>query len=350
MAIEFPCQSCGSRFEVDDRFAGKAGRCKHCGARMTIPSIGGTAAPQWKLAPAAAVPAPAGVAAAKGRVPRWVDAVNSQVGLAPLSTPAVAAVPVGRRTSPLDDASFSGLYKVQSAPELPPMAGPGRATGPLFNFYRRRIGGVQRLFRWLNDAAYFVSVPFIILVLLGAMIRNRPLALIGATAVVLLNIGRLATGLANLVAIPFKDGPAQGVMFLIPPLTFVYIAQHYKRLRKALKRVVGPAATIAMVLLVFAFVPWLSRSEQAAQGNLKDRLNAGLEGVREDIADQAGKVRNLNTSQLKRKAEGVLKRIAPGGSGSDGSQTGEPDGTPRSLGGSLKGALDEIRSVRPGGP
>ena len=41
--------------------------------------------------------------------------------------------------------------------------------------------------------------------------------------VVLLNIGRLVAGLANLVVIPFREGIAQGVFFLIPPFTFFYL-------------------------------------------------------------------------------------------------------------------------------
>ncbi len=37
MAIVFFCQSCGARFEVDPRLAGKRGHCKKCGQLMTIP-------------------------------------------------------------------------------------------------------------------------------------------------------------------------------------------------------------------------------------------------------------------------------------------------------------------------
>ena len=37
MGIVFFCQSCGARFEVDPRMAGKRGHCKKCGQIMTIP-------------------------------------------------------------------------------------------------------------------------------------------------------------------------------------------------------------------------------------------------------------------------------------------------------------------------
>src|SRR5262249_18618497 len=37
MSIVFFCQSCGARFELDPRMAGKRGHCKKCGQIMTIP-------------------------------------------------------------------------------------------------------------------------------------------------------------------------------------------------------------------------------------------------------------------------------------------------------------------------
>ena len=37
MSISFACDSCGKAFTVDDKFAGKKGKCKQCGATMQIP-------------------------------------------------------------------------------------------------------------------------------------------------------------------------------------------------------------------------------------------------------------------------------------------------------------------------
>jgi hypothetical protein len=37
MSITFACESCGKSFTVDDKFAGKKGKCKQCGAVMAIP-------------------------------------------------------------------------------------------------------------------------------------------------------------------------------------------------------------------------------------------------------------------------------------------------------------------------
>ena len=38
MSITFACESCGKSFTIDDKFAGKKGKCKQCGEVMDIPS------------------------------------------------------------------------------------------------------------------------------------------------------------------------------------------------------------------------------------------------------------------------------------------------------------------------
>ena len=38
--IHFQCPACGAPFEVDDRLAGRVGRCKACGGRTKVPSQG----------------------------------------------------------------------------------------------------------------------------------------------------------------------------------------------------------------------------------------------------------------------------------------------------------------------
>jgi hypothetical protein len=44
MSITFACGSCGKSFTVDDKFAGKKGKCKQCGEMMEIPSQAAAAA------------------------------------------------------------------------------------------------------------------------------------------------------------------------------------------------------------------------------------------------------------------------------------------------------------------
>src|SRR5262245_39701343 len=99
--IHFQCPACGAPFEVDDRLAGRVGRCKGCGGRTKVPSAGSAqpaaAAPPRPKAMAVAAAGPrlttvaAGAASrpqpslAAGRPLNWLEAVNSQVALAPIS-------------------------------------------------------------------------------------------------------------------------------------------------------------------------------------------------------------------------------------------------------------------------
>ncbi len=142
MGVVFFCQSCGARFEVEARLAGKKGRCKHCGQYMTVPkaehltSMGMPALAMGAGAAAAgvAVPRPSSLAKADPMVGPgrrtarsmndWLNASMSKIGLAPLSAPAIPKRPI--LPSALDDAADSKPYSSKS----PTAATPGtRAAG-----------------------------------------------------------------------------------------------------------------------------------------------------------------------------------------------------------------------------
>ena len=91
------------------------------------------------------------------------------------------------------------------------------------------------------------------LLLFGAVVRNRPMAVFGATVVVLLNIGRLVSGCANLAVIPLRDG------------------FDFQKMKRPFRRVIEPAITIGLVILAFTFIPWLSFGD-AADKSIRDRL------------------------------------------------------------------------------
>ena len=62
--IHFQCPACGAPFEVDDRLAGRVGRCKACGGRTKVPSQGAAQA-----VATASPPRPRAMAAAAGPAP-----------------------------------------------------------------------------------------------------------------------------------------------------------------------------------------------------------------------------------------------------------------------------------------
>jgi hypothetical protein len=298
MGIVFFCQSCGARFEVDPRMAGRKGRCRKCGQYTTIPRAEEIAsmAAMPALAPTAvavgrAAPAPAadGTAASIGS---WLRAGISQIGLAPLTAERLKPARPSR-PSALDDAEDSKPYAL--AMPLVDNRGPVRIQDNIaLRLWRRELGGLQKVFRWLNESAYFVSIPFLMILLFGTAVKNRHLALFGATFVVLLNLGRLVAGAANLGLVPLRDG-------LSP-----------RKYPKPVRRVAEPIFTIALVVLGFTFIPWLSGGRPAS-GSLTDRLRAGATELEKEIKGEVGvvidKARRIDVEKLGNQARDRLKKL-----------------------------------------
>jgi hypothetical protein len=306
--IHFECPACAAPFDVDERLAGRGAKCKKCGGRMKIPSDGaalavgaparsGTrptamataiaAGARPRLTPSASADAtrPPPLLAA-GRPIKWLEAViTSQVALAPISLEGMRGLQ--RKPVVADEPSIPGPYQMMSFPSLPAFgANRGRPAGAVTRGYKQGMGKFEKLFRWLNESAYLVSVPFLICMLLGLAVKSHSLMVLGATVVVLLNVTRIVTGVANLVTIPFKDSPIQGVLFLIPPLTFIYMSQHWRKMHRPAKRIAGPILTITMVLLAFIAEPWLKGK---AKGSIEAQVEAGARSMEEGMQRELGK-------------------------------------------------------------
>ena len=190
----------------------------------------------------------------------WLRAGISQVGLAPLPEE-TRPRPATYLPSALDDGDDDAQPYALAAPMK---LDRGRVRAHDFaavRLWRREVGALQKVFRWLNESAYFASVPFLLILLFGTAVKSRPLALLGATVVVLLNIGRAAAGAVNLVLVPLRDG------------------LDLARLKKPVRRVAEPILTIALVVAAFSFIPWLSAGHatggSVARSPPRRRLRAG---------------------------------------------------------------------------
>jgi hypothetical protein len=186
-----------------------------------------------------------------------------------------------------------------------------KPAGAVTRNYRNVMRKVQKVFRWLNESAYLVSVPFIMCLLLGLAVGNHSLLVLGATAVVLLNICRIVAGAANLIAMAFRDSLLQGILFLIPPITFFYLAQNWQKVHRPVKRIVGPIIAIALVAAAFLIEPAL-RSARTAEGSLEERVKAGVGTLKKETREQIGQVPKLDVNDLKsleNKAQGALKSL-----------------------------------------
>jgi hypothetical protein len=264
MGIVFFCLSCGARFEVDPRMAGKKGRCKKCGQPMEIPR------PEH-VASLAAMPALATAPAEAAAPGGWLQSASSDVGLAPVT---VDRMPIGMRkkapATPLDDAEDSKPYLLAEPVQA---ASHGRSSGRpniAAQVWRGQLGNVQAIFRKINQFAYLISVPFLMALLLGTAVRSRPLALFAATVVVLLNIGRIASGVVNLAVVPLRDG------------------LNLKKMKKPFRRVAEPVLTIGLVVVAFAYIPWL-RTGAAAEGTVTERLRSSAKAIRNETKGHVDK-------------------------------------------------------------
>jgi hypothetical protein len=266
MSIVFFCQSCGSRFDVNPRMAGKKGRCKKCGRQMEVPKLEDVASRTAKPE-LSAVGSAAGAGSARGS--SWLaEVAPGDVALAPLTVDRIARL---KKPSmfPEDDLADSKPYLLAD----PERRSSGRVVSQVSAVkveWRRKLGGIERFFRWINQTAYLISVPFLMTLLLGVMVRSHSMSNVSAAIVVLLNIARLVTGVANLAVIPFRDGI------------------DFKRLKRPVRRVIEPAITIGLVGLAFAFIPWLSKND-TSDTTPSGHVRAGLEKIERKFDDVRGK-------------------------------------------------------------
>jgi hypothetical protein len=273
MGIVFFCQSCGARFEVSPKMAGKQGRCKKCGQQMTVPraeQLASMSAMPALVMAGAGAGAGAGAAVGGASIGSWLkEGAVSQAVLAPLT---LDRKPVPRQFLPsaLDDGADSKPYLLAQ----PDRVYRGRVKSQdstLLRIWRGQLGKLQKLFRTINQAAYLASLPFLMILIFGAAVKNRPLAIFGATFLVLINIARLVAGCANLAVIPFRDGI------------------NVNKMKKPLRRVIEPAVTIGLVIVAFTFMPWLA-TDGATKGGIAGRIRASAEDLKKEMKGEVNKV------------------------------------------------------------
>ena len=366
MGIVFFCQSCGARFEVDARMAGKKGRCKKCGQYMPIPKsehlasmsgmpalaaagVGAGAGARAVAVPRAGALRTAGPAARGGvealSMGDWLNASMSKIGLAPLSMAAIPKRPFA--PSALDDAEDSKPYVLEKPDRRDRHVREGKPANVFVAAWRKEVGWIQRIFRWLNQSAYLASVPFIIVLLFGIAVKAHSIAIFGATFVVLLNIGRIVAGAANLAVIPLRDG------------------FDFRKYKKPLRRVIEPVVTIALVVLAFTFIPWLSTGK-ANTGTIAERIRSSAESLQTEIEGEVGRVKakakdlnldklgndvvekakNIDLNKLGTQAQEKLKGL--GAAASDGAAQPAPDdaGAQPQKGGAVRGLLKDVQRGR----
>jgi hypothetical protein len=164
-----------------------------------------------------------------------------------------------------------------------------RPAGWFYVKWRAAVGSLLKLLRYIDTFAYLISVPFLLLMVFGIVVRNVRFMHTGAVVVVLANYGRFWTDLAALVIRPYKDGPIQGVAFLFPPYTIYYLTRHWRRVKPIVRRIATSCIPIVLVVLAYAFLPAGSQPVKDVN-EIPARIQAGEEELRKDIRDTLRKV------------------------------------------------------------
>ncbi len=164
-----------------------------------------------------------------------------------------------------------------------------RPAGWFYVRWRGAVGALLKVLRFIDSFAYLISVPFLLLMIFGIVVRNNGLMHTGAVVVVLANYGRFWTDLLALLVRPYKDGPIQGLAFLFPPYTIYYLTRHWGRVKPIARRIATSCIPIVLVVLAYAFLP--SEGPPVHDVNeIPGRLKAGEEELRKDINDAIRKV------------------------------------------------------------
>jgi hypothetical protein len=343
MLMLFTCEHCGKRIQVDARMQGRRGRCSHCGQEMRIPRV--DASPPPPLPGAGPVPSAEGDrAAARGPArtkarPREPSADGGfrlsppeprpEVSLAHFQQPPVLTEPEHlHRIVGAEPPSEFELLSEDGPPGMDALASPqvqrglreleefrkdpsgyqlaeeldsrffgwlrgSRPAGWVYTQWRKGVGLILRLLRFVTDWAYLISVPFLILMVFAIAIGHRWLIHTGAVVVVLVNIGRFWTDLLSLFVRPFKDGPMHGLMFLFPPYGFYYVVSRWDKFKPTFRRLGTSCIPIVLVALAYIFIPAVDpdvqsartlpeKARRAEQDFVKDARELGRE-VRQEV-------------------------------------------------------------------
>lgn len=301
MTIEFTCDNCRSPFAVDAQLAGRAARCRKCGRRMTIPSHSAARRPLIAV-PAGGgregadddSPDEANSSIARGRPIGWLDAVNSQIAMKPITM--VAAPAVRPKKERVEKSVTSYKAVLPKAPKKQRGVASRPASAVKLGYqkgvktYRGIFQKFGRLAKWLNETAYGFSLLFMIMAIAGAIMNRHSWTVLGVSAIVLLNVVRLVAGLANVVAIPFRESPLNGILFLIPPFTFFYLWRNWDRWQKPITRAATPVITIAVVIAAYAYFPWLNGGEKR-EGSWTEKLKGAAGTLQQDVESSISQAR-----------------------------------------------------------
>ena len=107
--------------------------------------------------------------------------------------------------------------------------------------------------------------------------------------IVLANYGRFWADLFAFFLRPYKDGPLQGLAFLFPPYTAIYLIVHWKHMKPILRRIATSCIPIVLVVLAYAFLPSVNPEIKDLK-TITEKVHAGEKQVKKEIDSELEEV------------------------------------------------------------
>lgn len=266
MIINFACSQCAMPFKVNSKLAGRTGRCKGCGNRMTIPA------------------APAADVARTGRFRLGDQPAAQDAGLSPsmqLAAISEDLKPLKPKKAAPVAAAEPTSYKLAPIPKPSPQQqrahNRAKPAGKLKRAYQKQIANLTGLLGRLANLCLLLTFPCIFLVLLGILLRNWNFVLYGTTGVCIFSAARILLIIAQLAFIPFRVSFREGVLFLIPPVTLYFIYKYWPQMRKTAAGLVGPIFLVIALFLAFEYIPYLAGQHREGDSTIPGRIELKLD-------------------------------------------------------------------------
>ena len=249
-----------------------------------------------------------------GRPVGWLDAVNSQVGLKPVTMINARAILQKQREEDDDGGPSQYQIHIPSAPigkrvkESAPVVLAKKAMQQSRWSYQKlfiRLGG---LLRWIDDTAYGFSILSLILAIVGVIMNHHSYTIMGLSGIVLLSALRVWMGVSNLVVKIFKKDPISGLIFLIPPVAAYKIINNWPKWEKSIKRVINPALIICAVAVAYIYVPWIN-GKRKFTGNFKSQFEQSLEAVKRDSKATLSEVSKQVSAETEKLKHDIPKKL-----------------------------------------
>jgi hypothetical protein len=245
MSIRLHCPQCGHSIELDDRFRGKHGTCKHCGQPITVPDHTEAAPePPLRLREIDTEEPP--------RVPGHLLRPPSELKVRPASDDPVLRPKAISEPDLPPHRRHHGAEEYVVGRDGEPREGSSGPPSFLEILPVRTARLVSRILWTLRDWLYLISLTALVVVLLGYLFQWKILLHLGAVVVVAANISMLCVGLAYLISLPFKEGLRYGLANLLVPFYAIYYwVTRWPRMKRPVLNTVRSFTPIGLVALAY---------------------------------------------------------------------------------------------------